>query len=220
MEFPTSPTSNIMDKMGMQLLQRLSSSSLSASDASHGLSMFGKKVELSFNVLNLLEESFGSSLAGGKISSVSRKKGKAAVKNRHIDPLPFDSIKLSVPTTDWEARDVYAEALSQLRGILEVCGFIVTGLRVELNSFSITYSYSGSRRFQRFSNPCTSRHTYHRKKERINLRGHRSQRLSQCKTRSTLTASRGLESGRYCYPLEPGGIYGRSRALMVRCLRS
>lgn len=203
----------------MRLLQRFSSSLPSASGVSHDLSVFCKKVELSFNVLNLLEENFGSSLAGWEISPVNRKKGKAAAKNRRIDPLPFESVKVSVPTTDAGARDVYAEVLSRLRGILEVCRF-TTGLRVELNNSSIIYSYSGSRRFQMFSNHCASRQTYHRRRERINLRSQRSQRLSRCKTQSTLTASRSLGGGRYCYPLEPGRIYGRLRALMVRCSTS
>ena len=79
-------------------------------------------MELSFNVLKNLEENAAGALTGGSIPPVSRKKGKAATNNRRIDPLPFDSMGISVPTTDAEVREVYVGVLSQLQSILEVCG--------------------------------------------------------------------------------------------------
>ena len=115
-----------MNAMSMQLLQKLSSSLLSAkypstADMPPNLRAFGRKVELSFNVLENLEENATSALTGGSIPPVGRKKGKAATNNRRIDPLPFDSMGISVPTTDVEVRDTYVQVLSQLRRMLEVC---------------------------------------------------------------------------------------------------
>jgi len=79
-------------------------------------------VELSFDILENLEENATGALSGGSIPPVSGKKGKVAINNRRIDPLPFDSMGISVPTTDAEVRDVYVRVLSQLQSILEVCG--------------------------------------------------------------------------------------------------
>ena len=102
-------------------------------------------MELSFNILNNLEEHANGALTGGNMSPVRRKKGKAAASNRRIDPLPFDSMGITVPTTDAEVRDVYIGILEQLRSILEVCGFIADSLCAELNSLSTISSFSGSR---------------------------------------------------------------------------
>ena len=128
--FPTSTTPNMTDTLSMKLLQRLSSSLLfaeypSAADAPPDLRVFWRKVELSFGVLKELEENANSTYTGGKISPVSRKRGKQATKNRRIDPLPFDSMGIAMPSTDVEVRDVYAGLLPQLQSILEVCGSIV-----------------------------------------------------------------------------------------------
>jgi len=118
-----------MDTMSMKLLQRLSSSLLfaeypSAANAPSDLRVFWRKVERSLNVLKELEENARSAFNSGNMSPVSRKKGKQAAKNRRIDPLPFDSMGISVPTTDAEVGEVYAGVLSQLQSILEVCGCI------------------------------------------------------------------------------------------------
>ena len=134
--FPTPATPNMMDTTSMRLLRRLSSSLLFAEypstvNSPPNLRIFLKKVELSFDILKNLEENTNSALAGGNIFPVSRKKGKAVVNTR-IDPLPFDSMGIAVPTTDAEVGDVYAEVLSRLRIILEVCGIIADGLRVKL----------------------------------------------------------------------------------------
>jgi len=111
--------------MSMQLIRRFSSSLLSAkypstADTPPNLRAFRRKVELSFDVLKNIEENANSALTGGDTSPVSRKKGKAVTKNRQIDPLPFDSMGITVPTTDAEVRDVYVRVLSQLQSILEV----------------------------------------------------------------------------------------------------
>ena len=132
--FPTSATPNMMDTVNMQLLRRLSSSLLfaeypSAADVPPDLRVFWRKVELSFDVLKNLEENVTSTLTGGNVSPVNRRKGKAVTNNRRIDPLPFDSMGITIPTTDAEVRDVYVTVLSQLRSILEVCGSMVDSLR-------------------------------------------------------------------------------------------
>jgi hypothetical protein len=111
------------DTPSMKLLHRLSSSLLfaeypSAADAPPDLRVFWRKVELSFNILKDLEENANNIYASGNVSPVSRKKGKQAYKNRRIDPLPFDSMGIAMPSTDAEVRDVYSTVLSQLQSIL------------------------------------------------------------------------------------------------------
>ena len=127
--FPTSTTPNFTDTLSMKLLQKLSSSLLfaeypSAADVPSDLRVFRKKVELSFKILKELEENTNSTLTSGNIPLVNRNKGKPASKNHCIDPLLFDSMGIAVPTTDAGVRDALIEVLSQLRTILEVCGFI------------------------------------------------------------------------------------------------
>jgi len=166
-EFPTSAMPNIMDTMGMRLLRRFSSSLLfaeypSSADVPPDLRVFWRKVELSSSVLKNLEENATSASTRGKVSPVNRRKGKAAMNSRRIDPLPFDSMGITVPTTDAEVRDVYVAVLSQLRTILEVCGFIADILRAKLNNPSTISLFSGSRRYRRSSNPLTPRQTHHR----------------------------------------------------------
>ena len=92
--------------------------------------MFCRKVELSFDVLKALEENADGALTGVNVSPVSRKKGRAVTINYHINPVPFDSMGVAVPTTGTEVHGVYVEILSQLQSILEVRGFIAGGLFV------------------------------------------------------------------------------------------
>ena len=132
--FPTHATPNMVDTISMRLLQRLSSSLLfaeypSVADAPPDLRVFWRKVELSFNVLKELDEHASGALTSGNISPTSRKRGKQTFKNRRIDPHPFDSLGIAVPTTDVEVRDAYTGVLAQLRSILEVRLFMVDGLR-------------------------------------------------------------------------------------------
>ena len=82
--------------------------------------MFWNKVELLFKVLEELGGNVISAPTGGNISPINHKKGKLAFKNRHFDPLPFDSAGITVPITDAEVRGVYDGALPQLQSILEV----------------------------------------------------------------------------------------------------
>ena len=119
---PTPATPNMTDTMSMRLLQRFASSLLfaeypSAADAPPDLRVFWRKVELSFDVLRNLDENTSNS-TGGNVSPVSRRKGKTV--NRRIDPLPFDSMGIAIPSTDAEVRDVYVRVLSQLQSVLEV----------------------------------------------------------------------------------------------------
>jgi len=172
--FPTSTTPN-MNAMSVRLLERFSSSLPSAkypssADAPPNLRAFRRKVELSFDVLKNIEENANSALTEGNVSPVRGKKGKAVTSNRRVDPLPFDSMGIAVPTTDAELRDVYVRVLSQLQGILEVCGFIVNSLCIDLNNPSTISSFLGSRCYRGFSNPRTSMQTYHRREGQINLR--------------------------------------------------
>jgi len=165
---PTSKTPNMMDAMSMRLLERFSSSLLfaeypSPADASPNLREFCRKVELSFDVLNALEENADNALTGGNVPSVSRKKGKVVAINCPVDSVPFNSMRITVPTTDAEVRGVCVGILSQLRNILEVCVLIADSLCVELNSLSTISSFLGSRCYQRFSNPRTRRQNCHRK---------------------------------------------------------
>jgi len=160
----------------MKLLQRLSSSLLfaeypSTADAPPDLRAFWRKVGLSFNILKELEENANNTYTNGDTSPVSRKRGKQASKNRRIDPLPFDSMGITVPCTDVEVRDVYSRVLSQLQSILEVCGSTVDGplgtkclqyyllvLREPLVSETFRSSYTkASRLSEKVSSPTTKK---------------------------------------------------------------
>ena len=121
----------------MRLLHRFSSSLLSAeyssaADVPPNLRVFSRKVELSFDILKQLQEGANYALTGRNTPLVCRKRGKSATSNRRIDPLPFNSMGITVPSTDAEVHGVYVQVLSQLRSILEVCGFITDSLRIEL----------------------------------------------------------------------------------------
>jgi len=144
----------------MRLLRRFSSSLLSAkypsaADAPPNLRVVCRKAELSLDVLKILEENTDSALTGGNVSPTRRKKGKAITGNRHIDPRPFESMGIAVPTTDAEVYDVRVGVLSQLQSILEVCGFAVDGLGIGLSNPSVASSFSESRCYRRSSNPRT-----------------------------------------------------------------
>jgi len=151
----------------MRLLRRFSSSLLSAeypsaADAPPNLRVFCKKVELSFDVLKTLENA-DSALTRGNVSPVRRKKGRTITDDRHIDPRPFDSMGIAVPTTDAEVRYARVGVLSQLQSILEVCGFTVDDLGIGLNDLSVTSSFSESRCYRKSSNPRTLGQNYHGK---------------------------------------------------------
>ena len=140
----------------------------SAADVPPNLRAFRKKVELSVDILKHLQENTDSALTDGNTSPVSRKKGKTVTSNRRIDPLPFNFMRIAVPNTDGEVRNVCDRVLSQLRNILEVCELITDSLRVELNSPRVIFLLSGSQCYHRFSNPRTWRQA-DRQKSQINL---------------------------------------------------
>jgi len=122
-----------MDNTSMRLLQRFSYSFLSAeypssADAPTDPHAYRRKVEHSFNVLKNLEENANDALTGGDVFPINRKRGKPVTINRHFDPLPFNSLGITVPTTDSEVRHVYVAVLSQLQSILKVCGFMADSL--------------------------------------------------------------------------------------------
>ena len=147
---PAPTTPDISNTLSMQLLQRFSSSLLSAeypspTDAPPNLSELLKKVALSLDALECLQYNAYDALTGRTTSPAARKKRKAAAQYRYIDPLPFNSIGIAVPTTDVEVRDACDRVLSQLQGILEVCVFIVDSERIGTNSPSTIFLSSGSR---------------------------------------------------------------------------
>lgn len=111
----------------MKLLQRLSASLLfaeypSAADAPPELREFWRKVELSFKTLRDLEASTRNPRMGDAISPTNRKKGKLVTRLSQFDLLDSDPLAMNVPASGTEVREARAEILSELRGILEVCG--------------------------------------------------------------------------------------------------
>lgn len=125
-QFPTPTTPNLTDTMSMHLLRNFSSSLISVEYPSianelPNLREFRRTVELSFDVLRILEENADRISTRG---DVHRKRGKSVSNNRYFDPLPFDSMEVSVPTTAAEVNAVYTQVLSQLQSVLEVCDFI------------------------------------------------------------------------------------------------
>ena len=112
----------------MGLLQRLSSLLFPeyspTADAPPDFRVFGRKVELLFNVLKELERDANDNPTNGNTSNASRKKGKQVSENRHFNPFPFNSMGITVPTTDMEARNAYVGVLTQLRSMLEVRRFL------------------------------------------------------------------------------------------------
>jgi len=140
----------------MRLLQRFSNSLLSveypsAVDVPPNLRVFQRKVELSADTLKHLQENTDNVLEDRNTSPVGRKKGKSVTNNHHIDPLPFNYLGIAAPTTDVEVRDVCNKVLSQLRSMLEVCGFIIDSPRVKLNNSRTISLFSGGRRYRRSS---------------------------------------------------------------------
>ena len=132
--FPTPTTPNMKDTMSMRILRRLSSSLLfaeypSSAEAPPDLRVFWRNVEMSFNVLKELEECTNGGFCGGNTSPTSRRRSRQAFKSGRIDPLPFDSLGISVPTSDIEVRDAHIEVLGQLQSILEVRELEFNGLR-------------------------------------------------------------------------------------------
>ena len=123
--FPAPAAHNVMEDLGIKLLQRLSSSLMSVegvSTAEHRneLREFRRKVGLSLNVLKELGGWTGRAPVGPNVSPITRKRPKAPARHTQLDPHPFDCMGIEVPMTDDEVRAVYGDILPQLRDVLEV----------------------------------------------------------------------------------------------------
>jgi hypothetical protein len=125
-EFPTPTTPNVTDTLTMRLLQRLSASLLfaeypSAAEAPPDLHEFWRKVEFSIETLQDLEKNTRDSRRGDW-SPTSFKRGKTVPGRSRADPFSSDDRGVNVPTTAAEACEIRTRVLSELQGILEVCG--------------------------------------------------------------------------------------------------
>ena len=125
LEFPTPTTPNATDNLSMKLLQRLSASLLFAEypsneDTPRDLHEFWKQVELSSKLLQDLEVGPEASRKGYSLPPANRKRGKTLTGSGRVDPGPLG---IDVPTTEAEVQLARARILSELRSILEVCGY-------------------------------------------------------------------------------------------------
>ena len=124
-QFPTPATLDVMEALGIKLLQRLSSSLLSVevvSTAEHRneLREFRRRVGLSLNVLKELAGCAGWASVDASAPLTSRKKSKAPARHIQLDPHPFDCMRIAVPVTEDEVRAVCVDILPQLQNILRV----------------------------------------------------------------------------------------------------
>ena len=124
-QFPTPATLNVMGALGIELLKRLSSSLMSVegvSTAEHRneLREFRRKVGLSLNVLKELGGCADQASVGVNVSPISHKRPKAPSRRVQLDPGPFDSMGIAVPTTEDEVRAVCGDILPRLQSILGV----------------------------------------------------------------------------------------------------
>ena len=127
-QFPTSATPNVMEALGIKLLQRLSSSLMSAEEHRNELREFQKKVGSSLNVLEELARCADRVSVGANVSPISRKRPKAPVRHIQLDPHPFDCMGIAVPVTEVEVRALCGDILPQLQSVL--------GVRVSLSQGS------------------------------------------------------------------------------------
>ena len=123
--FPTPATTNVMEALGIKLLQRLSSSLISVegvSTAEHRneLRELRRKVGLSLDVLKELGGYADRVSVGANVSPINRKKPKALARHIQLDPHPFDCMGIAVPMTEDEVRAVCSDILPQLQSILGV----------------------------------------------------------------------------------------------------
>ena len=123
--FPTSATPNVMEALGIKLLQRLSSSLTSiegVSTAEHRAEfrVFRRKVGLSLNVLKELGGCTDRASVDANVSPVGRKRSKTLARRTQLDPHPFDCMGIAVPTKEDEVHAVCGDILPQLQTILGV----------------------------------------------------------------------------------------------------
>ena len=147
--FPTPTTLNVMEDLGIKLLQRLSSSlmpveGMSTAEHRNELREFRRKVGLSLNVLKELGGWTDRASVGPNVSPITRKRPKALARHTRLDPHPFDCMGIEVPMTEDEVRAVCGDILPQLQNVLEVR--ISLPLRLgskHLSGFSATCSSCG-----------------------------------------------------------------------------
>lgn len=124
-QFPTLATINVMETLGVKLLQRLSSSLISVEGVStlehrNQLREFRKELGLSLNVLKELGRCADRTLVDAKVPPTNRKGPKGLARRTQLDPHPFDCMGVPVPTTYHKARVVCGEILPRLQNILRV----------------------------------------------------------------------------------------------------
>ena len=124
-QFPTPTAPNVMETMGVRLLQRLSSSLQSAEVAlttqhRNEFREFRSKAGQSMAVLKELAKCADRGSADTNTPATGRKKSKAPAKHIRLDPHPFDCMRISVPVTDGEASVVRVDVLLQLQNVLRV----------------------------------------------------------------------------------------------------
>ena len=148
--FPTPVALNVMEDLGIKLLQRLSSSLMPVEGVStatnrNELREFRRKVGLSLNVLKELGGWTDRTPAGPNISPIARKRPKPQARLTQLDPHPFDCMGIEVPMTEDEVRAVCGDVLPQLQSILEVRVSLPLRLSSKhLSGFSTTYSSYGN----------------------------------------------------------------------------
>jgi hypothetical protein len=121
--FPTPDTSNVMEALGIKLLQRLSSSLTRAekvvtAEQSNELGEFRRKTSLSLNALKELDGCVDRAPASVNMSPTTRKKPKSLARKLQLDPYPFDCAGIPVPTTEHEVRTACGDILLRLKSVL------------------------------------------------------------------------------------------------------
>lgn len=135
-QFPTPSTPNILEALGIKLLQRLSSSLTSVeaiSKAQHckELRDFRKKIALCLNALTELSGCMGKASARADMSPVSPKRLKGRARRMSLNPDPFDCMQVATPATEDQARAMCSDILLQLQDVL--------GVRRSLPPFAFRY---------------------------------------------------------------------------------
>ncbi|KAF9778765.1 hypothetical protein BJ322DRAFT_1114103 [Thelephora terrestris] len=119
--FPAPETSNVMEALGVKLLQRLSSSLNSAErsvtmEQRNELRELRKKTDLSLAALKELDGCADRASSNVNMSPTSRRKSKAPARNLQLNPYPFDCVGVPVPTTEHEVHVACGDLLLRLKG--------------------------------------------------------------------------------------------------------
>ena len=138
-QFPTPATTNVMETMGVRLLQRLSTSLQSVEVAlttqhRNEFRELRRKAGLSLGVLKELVKYADRGSADTNTPAAGRKKLKAPAKHIRLDPHPFDCMGIAVPVTEGEVRALCVDVLPKLQNVLRVS--ISPSLRLQTNAHS------------------------------------------------------------------------------------